>query len=78
MKLINPTIRVPHKVDGKWAYSTFTFEGAVDKRRIKREIIRAFLRGGEQVDTRYIDECIRIGIEIYLRGLKDARNEATS
>lgn len=59
MKLLNPIIYVPHKVGDEWAKSVFTFDGLVDNRRVKREIIRAFQRGGEKVSPQYIDACIK-------------------
>lgn len=59
MKLLNPTIYVPHKVGEDWAKSAFQFEGLVDKRRIKRMIIQAFKNGGERVSPRYIEACIQ-------------------
>lgn len=58
MKLLNPTIYVPHKVGEDWAKSAFSFTGLVDKRRIKREIMKAFKLGGERVSPKYIDACI--------------------
>lgn len=62
MKLINPVIYVPHKVGEDWAKSTFSFDGLVDRRRVRREIIRAFKRGGEQVSTKYVDACINASL----------------
>ncbi|QOE32147.1 hypothetical protein CPT_Paso_030 [Rhizobium phage Paso] len=58
MKLDSPTIYVLHKVEGKWANSAFQFTGLVDRRRVKREIIRSFRRGGEIVHPSYIDASI--------------------
>lgn len=58
MKVLDPTIYVPHKVDGQWANSAFQFTGFVDTRRIKREIIKAFKNGGEKVSVQYIQACI--------------------
>lgn len=58
MKLDSPTIYVLHKVDGVLAKSAFSFTGMVDKRRIKREIAKAFRRGGETVNPVFLDACI--------------------
>lgn len=58
MKLKSPTIYVLHKVRGEWANSAFSFTGSVDRRRVKREIIRAFRRGGEIVNPAYVDASI--------------------
>lgn len=58
MKLQSPTIYVLHKMNGQWANSAFSFTGNVDRRRVKREIIRAFRRGGEVVHPSYIDASI--------------------
>lgn len=58
MKLNSPTIYVPHKIGTDWAKSTFSFDGTVDRRRVRREIVRSFKRGGERVSTQYVDACI--------------------
>lgn len=58
MKVVSPIIYVPHKVDGEWANSAFQFDGLVDTRRIKREIIKSFKNGGERVSAKYIQACI--------------------
>ncbi len=58
MKLDSPTIYVLHKVGGQWANSAFQFTGRVDRRRVKREIIKSFRRGGEIVNPAYIDASI--------------------
>lgn len=62
MKLDSPTIYVLHKVDGVLAKSAFNFDGKVDRRRIKREIIKAFRRGGESVNPTFIDACIEASL----------------
>lgn len=64
MKLDSPTIYVLHKVDGKLAKSAFNFTGRVDRRRVKREIIKAFRRGGEIVNPLFIDECINASLRV--------------
>lgn len=62
MKLQDPTIYVLHRVGRdaakQWAKSAFAFTGLVDRRRVKREIIKAFRRGGEIVNPAYIEASI--------------------
>lgn len=63
MKLQSPTIAVLHKVDGVYAASTFKFDGFVDRKRVKREIIKAFRRGGEVVSPQYIEASITASLK---------------
>lgn len=58
MKLQDPTIYVLHKVEDKWARTAFSFTGSVDRKRVKREIIKAFRRGGAVVHPTYIEASI--------------------
>ncbi|QXV74286.1 hypothetical protein [Rhizobium phage RHEph15] len=53
-----------HKVGGKYAKSSFSFDGLVDRRRVKREIIKAFKRGGETVSPLYIDASIDVSLKL--------------
>lgn len=62
MKLQSPIIYVLHKVQGKWARSAFQFDGLVDRKRVKREIIRAFKRGGEVVNPQYVEASIQASL----------------
>ena len=75
MKLLNPTIYVPHKVGEDWAKSVFNFEGLVDQRRVRREIIRAFRRGGQKVSGLYIDTCIKHSLNPKMLRVSDTKME---
>jgi hypothetical protein len=64
LKLNSPTIYVLHKVNGQYAKSSFSFDGLVDRRRVKREIIRAFKRGGEVVSPLYVEASIDTSLKL--------------
>lgn len=72
MKLLDPTIYVPHKIGADWARSAFQFTGLVDRRRVRREILRAFQRGGQTVKPAYIDACINASLNVQTLGVKVA------
>ena len=76
MKLQDPTIYVLHKVSGVWCNSAFNFTGLVDVKRVKREILRSFKRGGEVVHPQYIDASIRASLEAATRRQKALLGEA--
>lgn len=75
MKLQDPTIYVLHKVGGKWARSAFAFTGSVDRKRVKREIIKAFKRGGEVVSPQYIEASIAASLDAASRKQKSLLGE---
>jgi hypothetical protein len=62
LKLNSPTIYVLHKVKGQWAQSAFNFDGLVDRRRVKREIIKSYRRAGEVVAPAYIEASIEASL----------------
>lgn len=75
MKLRDPIIIIPHKVEGQFARSTFTFTGLVDKRRVRREIIKRFRTAGEVVSPVYINACIDASLRFAHRVATEATIE---
>lgn len=75
MKLDSPTIYCLHRVDGVWAKTAFNFEGNVDRRRVKREIIKSFKRGGEVINPLYVDACIDASLKAASRRQKGMLGE---
>lgn len=75
MKLHSPTIYVLHKVEGQWANSRFAFDGDVDIKRVKREILRQFKKAGEVVHPAYIDASIRASLNAATRNQKSMLGE---
>ncbi|QWY83421.1 hypothetical protein [Rhizobium phage RHph_X3_9] len=67
MKLKDPTIYVLHKDElGRWCKSAFAFTGEVDKRRVKREILKRFRKGGQTVSPAYIEASIEASLKTVL------------
>lgn len=67
VKLHSPIIYVLHKDGEQWATSTFTFDGTVDIKRVKREILRQFKKAGEVVHPAYIDAAIQASLKAAAR-----------
>jgi hypothetical protein len=67
---------VLHKVDGDWANTAFSFTGDVDRKRVKREILRAFKRGGQVVHPSYIEASIQTSLDAATRHHKALLGQA--